>query len=89
MFTKIFEDKFQYYFFQKGYRDQCQYAVTSSGASVGGVVTVQVQCSVVGVDGNMDAGEVLTLVTPVPGLQSNGTSGDISGGADIESIPNF
>lgn len=69
------------------HKDGRQYAVTSSGASVGGVVTVQVQCSVVGVDGNMDAGEVLTLVTPVPGLQSNGTSGDISGGADIESIP--
>ena len=39
-----------------------------------------------GVAGNLAAGEVLTLVTPVPGLQSNGVSGDISGGADIEPI---
>lgn len=68
------------------HKDGRQYAVTSSAAPGGGSVAVQVQAVEVGAAGNLTAGETLTLVTPVPGLQPNGLSGDISGGADIEPI---
>lgn len=68
------------------HKDGRQYAVTASASSSSGTVAVEVQAVEVGAGGNLAAGEVLTLVTPVPGLQSNGVSGDISGGADIEPI---
>lgn len=68
------------------HKDGRQYAVTSSASPSGGSVAVQVQAVEVGAAGNLAAGETLSLVTPVPGLQANGTSGDISGGADIEPI---
>jgi len=58
----------------------------SSASPSGGTVSVQVQAAEAGAAGNLAAGQPLALVTPVPGLQSNGTSGDISGGADIEPI---
>ncbi|GJB59028.1 baseplate J/gp47 family protein [Aeromonas caviae] len=68
------------------HKDGRQYAVTASASPSSGAVAVEVQAVDVGAGGNLAAGEVLTLVTPVPGLQSNGVSGDISGGADIEPI---
>jgi len=68
------------------HKDGRQYAVTSSASPSSGTVAVQVQATAVGAAGNLSPGEVLTLVTPVPGLQSSGASGDISGGADIEPI---
>lgn len=68
------------------HKDGRQYAVTASASPSSGTVAVEVQAVDVGAGGNLAAGEVLTLVTPVPGLQSNGVSGDISGGADIEPI---
>lgn len=68
------------------HKDGRQYAVTSSASPSSGTVAVQVQAAAVGAAGNLPPGEVLTLVTPVPGLQSSGASGDISGGADIEPI---
>ncbi|HDO1327646.1 TPA: baseplate J/gp47 family protein [Aeromonas veronii] len=67
--------------------DGRQYTVTSSLSPVGSVVSVQIQAVLAGADGNLAAGEVLTLVTPVPGLNPNGVSGELIGGADIESIP--
>lgn len=66
--------------------DGRQYTVTSSASPSGGVVAVHVQASEAGAAGNLAAGQPLALVTPVPGLQSNGVSEDISGGADIEPI---
>jgi len=66
--------------------DGRQYTVTSSNSPIGGVVAVQVQATEAGAAGNLAAGQPLALVTPVPGLQSNGVSEDISGGADIEPI---
>ncbi|MEI4967322.1 baseplate J/gp47 family protein [Aeromonas caviae] len=68
------------------HKDGRQYAVTVSASPSSGTVAVEVQAVEVGAGGNLAAGEVLTLVTPVPGLQSNGVSGDISSGADIEPI---
>lgn len=66
--------------------DGRQYTVTSSASPSGGVVAVQVQATEAGAAGNLASGQPLALVTPVPGLQSNGVSEDISGGADIEPI---
>lgn len=68
------------------HKDGRQYAVTASEGPVGGSVAVTVQAVEAGAAGNLAAGETLSLVTPVSGLQSNGTSGDISGSADIEPI---
>lgn len=68
------------------HKDGRQYTVTETTSPSGGSVTVTVQAVEVGAAGNLVAGETLTLVTPVPGLQPNGTVGDISGGADIEPI---
>ena len=68
------------------HKDGRQYAVTASGVPSGGSVVVTVQAEDAGVDGNLDAGETLSLITPISGVQSAGTSGDITGGADIEPI---
>ncbi len=68
------------------HKDGRQYAVTSSASPSSATVAVQVQATAAGAAGNLPPGEVLMLVTPVPGLQSSGASGDISGGADIEPI---
>ncbi|MDA1379762.1 baseplate J/gp47 family protein [Plesiomonas shigelloides subsp. oncorhynchi] len=68
------------------HKDGLQYAVTSSASPISGTIAVQVQATAVGAAGNLPSGEVLTLVTPVSGLQSSSVSGNISGGADIEPI---
>jgi len=68
------------------HKDGREYAVTASDGPSGGSVLVTVQAVEAGAAGNLAAGEPLSLVTPVPGLQSNGTSGAISGGADLEPI---
>ncbi|HCG7934340.1 TPA: baseplate J/gp47 family protein [Vibrio parahaemolyticus] len=62
------------------------YRVTLSNAPSGGSVVVEVEAEEAGVDGNLDAGEALTLVSTVVGVQSQGIAGDISGGADIEPV---
>ncbi|WP_229611468.1 baseplate J/gp47 family protein [Vibrio parahaemolyticus] len=62
------------------------YRVTLSNAPSGGRVVVEVEAEEAGVDGNLDAGEALTLVSTVVGVQSQGIAGDISGGADIEPV---
>lgn len=66
------------------HQDNRLYRVTSSDAPSGGSVVVNVEAEEAGAAGNLAAGEVLTLVSPVPGIQPNGTSNGISGGADIE-----
>ncbi|HEO8445155.1 TPA: baseplate J/gp47 family protein [Yersinia enterocolitica] len=64
------------------------YRITSSSTPVAGAITVQVQADEAGVAGNLPAGELLTLLSPVPGTDSNGvvSSAGITGGADIEPI---
>ncbi|MGG5040810.1 phage baseplate assembly protein V [Escherichia coli] len=53
-----------------------------------GEVTVIVQAEEAGVAGNLAAGSVLTLLSPLPGTGSTGAvvNSGITGGADIESI---
>ncbi|WP_353613016.1 baseplate J/gp47 family protein [Mangrovibacter phragmitis] len=64
------------------------YHITASSEPVDGVITVQVQADEAGVDGNLSSGEILTLLSPVAGTESNGVvaSDGITGGADIEPI---
>lgn len=62
------------------------YRVTLSNAPSGGSVVVQVEAEVPGVAGNLLAGESLTLVSTVPGIQPNGVSGGLTGGADLEPV---
>ncbi len=62
------------------------YRVTESAEPAAGSVVVTIVCEETGPQGDLDSGETLTLASSVPGVQPEGTSGDISGGADIESI---
>ncbi|PMM34807.1 baseplate J/gp47 family protein, partial [Vibrio lentus] len=62
------------------------YRVTLSNAPDSGSVLVEVEAEESGAAGNLAAGETLTLVSTVPGIQPNGVTGEISGGAEIESV---
>nr|WP_269822770.1 baseplate J/gp47 family protein [Rheinheimera faecalis] len=62
------------------------YRVTLSNEPSGGIVVIQVEAEVPGAAGNLLAGESLTLVSTVPGIQPNGISGGIAGGADLEPV---
>lgn len=62
------------------------YRVTEAQEPDAGTVVVIVQCEEVGTEGNLSAGETLTLSSSVPGVQPEGMSGDITGGAAIEPI---
>lgn len=62
------------------------YRVTESQEPDAGSVVATVQCEETGPEGDLQSGEVLTLASSVPGVQPEGVSGDISGGAEIESI---
>lgn len=64
------------------------YQVLTSGEVQDGEVTVIVQAEEAGVAGNLAAGAVLTLLSPLPGTASTGAvaEGGITGGADTESI---
>lgn len=67
--------------------DGVQYEVITE-AVVSGSSPVEVRCVTAGQIGNITATSTLTFVVPVPGVQSTITAsgGDVSGGADIESI---
>jgi len=64
--------------------------ITQADATVGvgGSVNVAVIAEEAGTAGNIAAGSTLTLVSPIPGVQSEGVVGanGISGGADLETI---
>ncbi|HBY9795022.1 TPA: baseplate J/gp47 family protein [Klebsiella pneumoniae] len=64
------------------------YHVIKAGAPVNSIQTVTVQADDVGASGNLDAGSELTLVSPIPGVESVGTvaASGITGGTDIEPI---
>lgn len=67
--------------------DGVQYEVITE-AVISGSSPVDVKCITAGQIGNITATSTLTFVVPVPGVQSTITAsgGDVSGGADIESI---
>lgn len=64
------------------------YYVTASGAPSGGNVVIEAQAQDAGVAGNLAAGESLTLVSPVSGVNPQAVViGDgIAGGVDLEPI---
>lgn len=61
--------------------DGVQYQTTADTAA-GSAPIVAV---LAGADGNRAAGQALSLVSPVPGAQTQAIAGEISGGADVES----
>ncbi|NAX01429.1 phage baseplate protein [Vibrio sp. V34_P3A8T189] len=69
------------------HQDGRTYRVTSSNAPSGGSVTVDVEAEETGSEYDLPSGEQLTLAQTVPGVQPVGISGDISGGSDIEPVP--
>ncbi|AFJ48047.1 baseplate J/gp47 family protein [Shimwellia blattae] len=68
--------------------DGVRYHVTATSDPSSGNIVVTVQADDTGIGGNLPAGEVLTLISPVAGVNSDGvvTDAGISGGADVESV---
>lgn len=66
--------------------DGVEYTTDAEATIAGGVASVAVTAVVGGQDTNAVAGVTLSLVSPVPGVQSSATvaAGGLTGGADIE-----
>ena len=64
--------------------DGVQYFTTTDATVAGGSATAPVQASVAAAAGNRAAGQGLTLVSPIAGVQPLATAGELSGGADVE-----
>ncbi|NMT24662.1 baseplate J/gp47 family protein [Serratia marcescens] len=64
------------------------YHVITASAPANGVQTVTIQADDVGASGNLDADAQLTLVSPIPGVESTGVvdGNGLTGGTDIEPI---
>ena len=63
-------------------QDGTQFQTTDSPRPDG---SVSVEALVAGASGNLDAGETLSFVSPIAGVESEAVSGEISGGVDQES----
>ncbi|WP_425404631.1 baseplate J/gp47 family protein [Hwanghaeella sp.] len=61
------------------------YLTTEAKTATGATTVVAVQAAESGAVSNLTAGEALSLVSPIAGVQSTATGGEIVGGADIES----
>jgi len=61
-----------------------EYSVSAAATATGATLTLAITAAVAGVAGNRGAGQVLTLLSPVAGVSSTGTTGVLSGGADVE-----
>jgi uncharacterized phage protein gp47/JayE len=64
--------------------DGVQYQTTADAVVVGTSATAPLVAVVAAAAGNRNAGQSLTLVSPVVGVQSTATAGLLSGGADVE-----
>lgn len=64
--------------------DGVQYQTTAAAVVVGTSATAPLLAVVAAAAGNRVAGQSLTLVSPVVGVQSTATAGLLSGGADVE-----
>ncbi|WP_028008689.1 baseplate J/gp47 family protein [Solimonas flava] len=70
-------------------RNGVEYAIDSDGViGGGGTVDVAVTAITAGSDGNAAAGETLTFISPLAGVQAEAivTAGGLTGGADLEDI---
>ena len=66
--------------------DGVQYQTTADAVVVGAAATAPIVAVNAGAAGNRAAGQNMTLVSPVNGVQASGVAGLLSGGADLESI---
>jgi uncharacterized phage protein gp47/JayE len=67
--------------------DGVQYSTTVGGAIGGGVVLLPITAVLAGQAGNCEDGTVLSLVTPIAGVNTEAaTVGALTGGADVEDI---
>ena len=66
--------------------DGVSYTTDADATIVAGVATAALTAVAAGVDGNSDAGQTLTIATPIAGIDSTGTvgSGGIINGVDVE-----
>ena len=62
------------------------YETTAAATGAAPLLVAPIRAQVPGVAGNRPAGQALSLVSPVDGVQSSATAGLISGGTDIEHI---
>ena len=69
--------------------DGQEYTTTVGATSSGVNITLPVKASVAGAAGNRTAGQSLSLVSPVPGVQGTALASELSAGADIEDIEEF
>lgn len=66
--------------------DGVEYEATASVTAVSGSTAVVVEAVVAGAAGNRVAGQNVLLVQPIDGVQTTALAGELSGGADIESV---
>lgn len=65
--------------------DGQEYEVTAGGTATGATLDLPVQALIAGAAGNRTAGQSLSLVSPIAGVQSSATASELSGGANTES----
>lgn len=65
--------------------DGAEFTVDVGGTISGGTLEVTVTAVLAGVNGNCADGTELTFESPLPGVDATATTGEISGGNDIES----
>lgn len=65
--------------------DGVQYQTTADATVTVPTATASVAALVAAATGNRTTGQALTLVSPVTGVQSSATAGELTGGADLES----
>ena len=66
--------------------DAVEYATTVAATATTGSTVVAVEAIAAGAAGNRTTGQSVLLVQPVDGVQTTATAGELSGGADIETI---
>lgn len=66
--------------------DAIEFETLAEVTVAAGIAVAAIRCTDAGLTGNMDAGKILPLVSPVAGLSSNGTiePGGLTGGAEAE-----
>jgi uncharacterized phage protein gp47/JayE len=64
--------------------DGVEYTVTAEATIASGTATLSIQASEAGEDSNCDAGTVLSVQSPISGINSNVTVITLDGGSDLE-----
>jgi uncharacterized phage protein gp47/JayE len=64
--------------------DGVEYETTAEGTAIAATLDLAIQAIDAGAAGNRTTGQMLTLTSPVAGVQASATAGELSGGADPE-----